>query len=141
MSFSTIFGKAIQDREFEISGHLAPPPEDLLNAVVHLRAQHQARGHRIPGIIANMLDENPRLGTECSRPAPELDKLYTADYSHSLHSRCDSQSPVDSLPEGTDYHQSAIFRKRRSNGTPRTCRFSKLGDEECNCEGCTNCEV
>ena len=70
------FGKAIDDHVFEEIGHLAPPPDVLLNTVASLETQHRRKGHRITEAITSMLVKNKRLQAQHSRPDTESDRLY-----------------------------------------------------------------
>ena len=70
------YGKAIKDHEFEETGHLAPPPDVLLNALSNIDMQHRRHGHRIVETVANMISKNKRLRTQYTHPDAVSDKLY-----------------------------------------------------------------
>ena len=68
------FGKAIENHEFVETGHLAPAPDVLLNALANINTQHIRKGHRIAETVTNMIDRNRRLRAQYSRP--ESDELF-----------------------------------------------------------------
>ena len=70
------FGKALEEKRFEETGHLGPPPEVLLIALSNIKMQHARRGHRIASKVANMLSKNKRLHKDFSRPDIASDELY-----------------------------------------------------------------
>ena len=85
------FGKTIQEQEFKETGHLPAPPTIILNALAHISAKHERKGHRIAKTVADMLTKNKRLETRYTRPAIETDTLYKSTYIHTNESTCDCQ--------------------------------------------------
>jgi len=80
--FQYDFGKAIQDKEFKVTGHLNQPPTFLEAAVGGLEAQYKLRGHRLEEATNSVLEKLPRLRKEFQRPEPETDKLYLSAFKH-----------------------------------------------------------
>lgn len=80
--FQYDFGKAIQDREFQVTGHLNQPPIVLGAAASGLEAQYELHGHQLEEAINNVLEENPRLKKKYKRPDPDTDKLYLSGLTH-----------------------------------------------------------
>ena len=109
------FGKAVQNHEFEITSHMAPPPGYLLNAIGHLKAEHKRAGHRITETIGHILKKNPRLTVECSRPN-EGDRLYNAEYDHSDQEECDCRRLDYYQDNDSAEHQFLKLRTGRSKG-------------------------
>ena len=83
------FEKAVQDRIFEATGCLSPPPSVLLTAISQLESLHKRKGHQIEQTINRILTSNKRLRKIYSRPT--LDKLYHSSYVHKADSICDCQ--------------------------------------------------
>ena len=109
------FGVATQQQEFEETGHLASPPDILLNAVGTLKARHKREGHNISSTIATMLENNRRLRAEYSRPGPRLDRLHKSDYVHSSQKVCGCQLLLENR-EDTDFNESANMVERKQRG-------------------------
>ncbi|KAK5044933.1 hypothetical protein LTR84_010305 [Exophiala bonariae] len=80
------FGKTIQNKEFVPFGHLNAPPRVLLTAVQKLDTIHYRRGNRIQETILQMIQRNPRLKKDYSRPSPEMDILFKTSYLHEADS-------------------------------------------------------
>ncbi|KAF7513150.1 hypothetical protein GJ744_010546 [Endocarpon pusillum] len=74
------FGKAVGEGQFQRSGTLNKPPEDLLSAVASLDSDHKMNGNKLSEHINCMLKKHPRMYNEFSRP--RTDSLYNADYEH-----------------------------------------------------------
>ena len=85
------FGKAVQNHEFEETGHLNSPPEVLLNALAKIETKHKRKGHRIAETVAGMIDNNELLRAEYNRPDEKYDRLYETSYSHIEQGTCDCQ--------------------------------------------------
>ncbi|CAF9905322.1 MAG: hypothetical protein GOMPHAMPRED_003115 [Gomphillus americanus] len=85
------FGKAIQNHDFDETGHLGPPPEILLSALSKIKTEHERWGHKVPGTINGWLKKNDRLRAKYSKPDVKLDKLYKASYVHLQEGTCDCQ--------------------------------------------------
>ena len=103
------FGKAVQKHEFEITSHMAPPPDNLLNAIASLKAKHKQTGHHIAKTVTQVLKKNPRLVAECSRPSAATDRLYPTDYNHADQEDCDC-CRIDTQ------HQFMKSRRKRGQG-------------------------
>ena len=89
------YGKAIQNQEFDETGHLAAPPQALLSALSYLSAQHKRKGHQIAEAVSDMLAKNERLLHHYSRPAPNFDELYVSSYLHSETCLCQPSQSID----------------------------------------------
>ena len=76
------FGKAIQHKEFEMTGHLSSPPTVLLTAVNDLSAFHERKGNSIADSVQKMISKNPRLKKDYQYPSAEHDRLYESSYLH-----------------------------------------------------------
>lgn len=80
------FGKAIQDKEFKVTGHLDSPPLFFQAALRELEAQYELRGNELEKAIDNALQKKPRLGNQYSRPDPNSDVLYLSQCKHPSNS-------------------------------------------------------
>ena len=108
------FGKTLQKQDFEITSHMAPPPDHLVTRIAHLKAKHKASGHRIAQVVTSLLEGNPRLRIDCSRPEPELDQLFRSDYNHADQAKCNCQSTDASQHDTSDEpHQLIVSRSNR----------------------------
>jgi len=80
--FQYDFGKATQNKEFQVTGHLNQPQTVLRAAVGSLEAQYEIYGHRLEDAINSVLDEKPRLKKKYKRPDLNTDKLYLSEVTH-----------------------------------------------------------
>ncbi|KAH0382597.1 hypothetical protein KCU92_g6111, partial [Aureobasidium melanogenum] len=76
------YGKRIQDRGFQATGHLNQPPPVVLTAISKLKSNYDIEGHKIDEAIERILEEKPRLKKHYTRPPPDADVLYA---SHVVH--------------------------------------------------------
>jgi nucleoside phosphorylase len=89
-------GKATAGSSFELRGFLSSPPLALLNAVAHLKSQHERQDPRIHEIIQDMLSKNGAMAkARPGRPSysyqgKEHDRLFQAAYSHNGGKTCAS---------------------------------------------------
>ncbi|KAH0168703.1 purine and uridine phosphorylase, partial [Aureobasidium melanogenum] len=93
------YGKLIQGQGFQQTGFLNQPSTLVRTTVNGLRTQYKMRGHRIDETIKAVLNENPRLADDFSRPREDRDRLYKADFVHPVAHKdvCDDSCGV--LPE------------------------------------------
>jgi len=75
------FGKTIQDKKFERTGSLTPPPPFFLTALQKLTALHERRGHGIAETVNQMVINNARL-KRYQHPDPRSDLLYKSTFVH-----------------------------------------------------------
>lgn len=94
------FGKRIQDREFQTTGHLNQPPYAVLTAVSQLISDYHLEGQKIDKAIECILDEKPKLRKLYGRPPPDADVLYASHVVHPVDGKsssckevCMTQSP------------------------------------------------
>ena len=76
------FGKAVQDKDFEIIGNLNSPPTSLLTALNQLDTMHERKGNRIADIIREMVARNPRVREKHQYPGAEKDWWYESSFTH-----------------------------------------------------------
>lgn len=76
------YGRAVQDEEFAVTGHLNQPPMAFLTAMSALHATYEMEGHEIDNNINKALQRYERLGREYRRPEASTDRLYEAEYVH-----------------------------------------------------------
>ncbi|ERF76362.1 hypothetical protein EPUS_07069 [Endocarpon pusillum Z07020] len=76
------FGKAVQGKDFEITGSLNSPPTFLLTALNQLDTLHERKGHRIAYTIQEMLTRNPSLREKYEYPGAEKDRWYESSFVH-----------------------------------------------------------
>ncbi|KAG9557206.1 hypothetical protein KCU71_g10843, partial [Aureobasidium melanogenum] len=76
------YGKRIQNREFQATGHLNQPPPVVLTAISKLKSNYDIEGHKIDEAIERILEEKPRLKKHYTRPPRDADVLYA---SHVVH--------------------------------------------------------
>jgi nucleoside phosphorylase len=83
------FGKSLQEREFIHSGgKLNKPPNIVLSAVAHLKAQHRLEGHNsISKTLENIMSTRPALAKEFQYPGSEKDILFKSEIVHQLGKR------------------------------------------------------
>ncbi|KAL4912977.1 nucleoside phosphorylase domain-containing protein [Aspergillus aurantiobrunneus] len=74
------WSKTVQRGQFQRTGMLDKPPEDLLPALCNLQARHLMEGHRMERSINEMLNKYPATSFQYARPA--TDHLYRAHYEH-----------------------------------------------------------
>lgn len=80
--FQYNFGKAIQDQDFQVTGHLNQPPRILRAAVGNLKAQYEANGHQLEDAINRALERKSRMKGKYKRPDPNTDRLYQSKVKH-----------------------------------------------------------
>lgn len=76
------FGKAVQDKDFEITGSLNSPPTSLLAALNQLDMMHERKGNRITDIVREMVARNLRVREKHQYPGVEKDRLYESSFTH-----------------------------------------------------------
>lgn len=76
------FGKSIQAQSFERTRLLDQPPTTLRTAISGIQAQYKRKGHQLAEAIDKIIDTNPRLRREYTRPQQSTDQLFKADVLH-----------------------------------------------------------
>lgn len=76
------FGKAVQDKDFEMTGSLNSPPTSLLTALNQLDTIHERKGNRIADTVRAMVARNPRVREKYQYPGAEKDRWYESSFSH-----------------------------------------------------------
>ncbi|KAK4195644.1 nucleoside phosphorylase domain-containing protein [Triangularia verruculosa] len=90
------FGKTIQGRSFQSTGHLNEPPWLFRTAMQGLQLEYQLNCHGLVSAIAGVLGRRPRLRREYKRPEPSTDKLFKASVVHrSPHANCQGVCDID----------------------------------------------
>ncbi|KAK8920095.1 hypothetical protein VCV18_008929 [Metarhizium anisopliae] len=74
--FQYDFDDTTRDLAFRRVRFLNQLPSVLRTALTGIRAQHRRKGHRLEETVDAILDKNPRLRQEYSRPAPDTDRLF-----------------------------------------------------------------
>ncbi|KAF2150697.1 purine and uridine phosphorylase [Myriangium duriaei CBS 260.36] len=83
-------GKRQKDGELLRTGCLNSPPRSLLNAVSALRSECIIEESRFPGFIEEAINRNPRTSRNFARPDASSDRLFAAQYDHTLgNDSCD----------------------------------------------------
>ncbi|KAI4735017.1 hypothetical protein E4T50_14452 [Aureobasidium sp. EXF-12298] len=114
--FQYDYGKRIQNREFQATGHLNQPPPVVLTAISKLKSNYDIEGHKIYEAIKGILEEKSRLKRQFSRPPSDADVLYSSHVAHpvdAISSSCKEVCIGQSL--------GAIDRRRRAtsdDGSP-----------------------
>ncbi|OMP84478.1 hypothetical protein BK809_0000049 [Diplodia seriata] len=80
--FQYDYGKTIQEKRFQHSGHLNQTPKILLTAVHGLGVQFESEGNGISEAIGKALEKNKRLRKRYGQPDPASDRLYKPDVVH-----------------------------------------------------------
>ncbi|UPL04021.1 hypothetical protein LCI18_014955 [Fusarium solani-melongenae] len=80
--FEYDFGKTIQDQAFQETRFLNQPPTTLRAAVRGLQAQYARKGHRLGQAVSDVINKNPMLQGEYSRPNSSTDVLFRSDFTH-----------------------------------------------------------
>ncbi|KAG9853157.1 purine and uridine phosphorylase, partial [Aureobasidium melanogenum] len=93
------YGKLIQGQGFQQTGFLNQPSTLVRTTVSGLKTQYKRRGHKIDETIKAVLNENPRLADEFSRPREDRDRLYKADFVHPVGHKGDCNDSCGVLPE------------------------------------------
>ncbi|KAL2167850.1 hypothetical protein VTG60DRAFT_717 [Thermothelomyces hinnuleus] len=81
--FQYDFGKAVQNKKFEVTRRLDQPPQIVRTAVSGLKAQYRRKGHKLAEAVDGVLAQNTRLKATHARPDPKSDILYQSGYVHS----------------------------------------------------------
>ncbi|AEO57476.1 hypothetical protein MYCTH_94266 [Thermothelomyces thermophilus ATCC 42464] len=81
--FQYDFGKAVQNKKFEVTRRLDQPPQVVRTAVSGLKAQYRRKGHKLAEAVDGVLANNTRLKATHARPDPKSDILYQSGYVHS----------------------------------------------------------
>ncbi|KLP20382.1 uncharacterized protein LW94_2878 [Fusarium fujikuroi] len=76
------YGRAVQGKEFAVTGHLNQPPMAFLTAMSALHATYEMEGHSIQSNIDKALRKYKRLEKKYERPAASTDRLYEANFVH-----------------------------------------------------------
>ncbi len=76
------FGKAVQDKDFEMTGSLNSPPTSLLTALNQLDTRHERKGNGIADTVRAMVARNPRVRVKYQYPGVEKDRWYESSFSH-----------------------------------------------------------
>ena len=76
------FGKAVQDKDFEITGNLNSPPTSLLTALSQLEMIHERKGNRIADTVREMVARNLRVREKYQYPGIEKDRWYKSSFTH-----------------------------------------------------------
>ncbi|KKP07235.1 hypothetical protein THAR02_00665 [Trichoderma harzianum] len=76
------FGRTVQDQAFQQTGFLDQPPTILRTAIAGLKAQYEAEGHELEGMIDDILAKKRRLQKNYKRPAPVSDNLFQSEIVH-----------------------------------------------------------
>lgn len=76
------FGKTIQGREFQQTGHLNQPPPVVLTALKKLESIYESDGHHIQETIRMILERKPKLAKKYRQPSQHLDRLYETSVQH-----------------------------------------------------------
>jgi nucleoside phosphorylase len=96
------FGKTIQGGKFIQTGSLNKPPAVLMTGVSKLRALHLRKGNAIQQHVNSMLESNPAMQQDFSRPNPNDDQLFQADYDQIDSGKgcksCDEKRLVQRIP-------------------------------------------
>ncbi len=96
-------GKATAGGAFELRGFLNSPPLALLNAVAHLKSQHERQDPRVHDILQEMLAKNGAMAkARPGRPSysyqgKEHDRLFEAAYSHKGGKTCAACDPSQEI--------------------------------------------
>lgn len=107
------FGKSLQEKEFiRCGGKLNKPPNIVLSAVAHLRAQHELDGHKISEILSKLVSNHPSNAAKFQYPGSRRDSLFKSTIIHVEGKRsCKTcRGPRD---------RNLIKRKDRPNNSPR----------------------
>ncbi|PSN59028.1 purine and uridine phosphorylase [Corynespora cassiicola Philippines] len=80
--FQYDFGKTVEGKEFQVTGHLNQPPMVLATAVGDLEAKYELHGHQLEEAINDVLEKTPRLKKKYKRPDPDTDRLYLSGMLH-----------------------------------------------------------
>lgn len=80
--FQYDFGKTMRDQAFQQTGFLNQPPTILRTAIAGLKAQYEAEGHELEGMIDDILAKKRRLQKSYGRPAPNSDNLFQSEIVH-----------------------------------------------------------
>ncbi|KAF7508034.1 hypothetical protein GJ744_009616 [Endocarpon pusillum] len=101
-------GRILVNGNFERTGQLNKPPSVLSANLRKLQAQHLRVGSQILRYLSEMIQRYPRMRSQYSFPATELDQLFLASYPHEPGVACDKCDG-----------QQTISRPARSDSEPR----------------------
>ena len=125
--------KAKLGGERELMSFLGRPPTVLLKALACIQADHEQRDSRVPQLLQEMLEKNPKMGKQSKRSPGYVyqegtsDRLFKASYEHVSGpdcSGCDEAGEVQRDPRETtdpEIHYGLI-----ASGNTRTSKPSFL---------------
>jgi len=88
------YGKNIQGHDYQPTRHLNQPPPVVLTAMALLVSEYRRKGNHIDTTVDAILEKNPRLKEEYSRP--EVDILYASEFKHPYeHDKQDCKGSCD----------------------------------------------
>ncbi|KAI9035596.1 uncharacterized protein KD926_003200, partial [Aspergillus affinis] len=76
------YGKTVTGGRFERIGVLNKPPPVLLTAVSRLQAEHELGPSRIPALLSEAVDRNPRMREKFAYRGEDQDLLFDSEYDH-----------------------------------------------------------
>ncbi|KAE8145027.1 purine and uridine phosphorylase [Aspergillus avenaceus] len=76
------YGKTVTGGRFERTGVLNKPPPVLLTAVSRLQAEHELGPSRIPALLSEAVDRNPRMREKFAYRGDDQDQLFDSEYDH-----------------------------------------------------------
>ncbi|ETS80817.1 hypothetical protein PFICI_08346 [Pestalotiopsis fici W106-1] len=109
------YGKTVQDKDFQMTGHLNQPPQCILTALTVLGAQYEVDGHDIQAQIDRVLEGKPRLRANYQKPNAILDRLYSPSFTHAGNdtencaTTCDDNSKLVTRLERLEGHDSPVI--------------------------------
>ncbi|RYP49442.1 hypothetical protein DL768_004852 [Monosporascus sp. mg162] len=101
-------GKTMQDGSLHRTGTPRRPPSAGMTAVTKLRSNHELKPSRIPSILSEMFQRNPRM-SQYVRPSSLPDRLFDSGYDH-----IESMSTCDHCDESK-----LLERSPRDNNNPK----------------------
>ncbi|RYP81628.1 hypothetical protein DL770_005836 [Monosporascus sp. CRB-9-2] len=101
-------GKTMQDGHFYRTGTPRRPPPAVMTAVTKLRSNHESEPSRIPSILSEMFQRNPRM-SQYVRPSSLPDRLFDSGYNH-----IESMITCDRCDESK-----LLERSHRDNNNPK----------------------
>ena len=110
------FGKAVQGRDFEVTGSLNSPPTVLLTALNRLDTLHERTGNGMADTVRTMISKNPRMQGKYNYPGAEKDRLYESSYVHvdsslGCDTVCDHNVPpmIQRQPRSPDPEEPVVY--------------------------------
>ncbi|KIV87675.1 hypothetical protein PV11_03206 [Exophiala sideris] len=88
-------GKRLHNSDFQSTGLVQRPPDNLCAQIERLKALHHREGSKVPHLLDQMLHKYPLMVAKYTSPGSANDCLFKASYPHAGTSTCERCSPSE----------------------------------------------